>query len=194
MNKAQQLIKEVKTLLGMEIKLAQMMLEDGVTTIEAESFEAGYSVGIVTEGGIVAMPVGEYILEDGRVLVVIEEGIIGEIKEETAEEAPGELPAPAPQAETPMSEPEVPQAKKIVESIVKESFFAEIEQLKAENIALKAEIEALKQQKVEVELSEETTIEPIAFNPENEKPVEVFKFSTNKAKSTLDSVFAKLSK
>lgn len=192
MNKAQQLLKDVKTLLGMEIKLAQMKLEDGVTTIEAEVFEQGYSVGIVTEEGIVAMPVGEYILEDGRVLVVIEEGIIGEIKEEAAEEAPGELPAPAPQAETPMSEPEAPQAKKIVESIVKESFFADIEQLKAENIALKAEIEALKQPKVE--LAEETpSIEPIAFNPENEKPVEVFKFSTKKNATTLDSIFAKLS-
>lgn len=194
MNKAQQILKEVKTLLGMEIKLAQMKLEDGVTTIEAEVFEAGYSVGIVTEEGIVAMPVGEYALEDGKVLVVTEEGIIGEIKEAEAE-VEGELPAPPAEAETPMAEAQ-PQAKKIVESIVKESFFAEIEQLKAENIALKAEIEALKQPKVEeVELSEETpVVEPIQYNPENEKPVEVFKFATKKSASTLDSVLAKLSK
>lgn len=194
MNKAQQILKEVKTLLGMEIKLAQMKLEDGVTTIEAEVFEAGYSVGIVTEEGIVAMPVGEYALEDGKVLVVTEEGIIGEIKEAEAE-VEEELPAPPAEAETPMAEAQ-PQAKKIVESIVKESFFAEIEQLKAENIALKAEIEALKQPKVEeVELSEETpAVEPIQYNPENEKPVEVFKFATKKSASTLDSVLAKLSK
>lgn len=194
MNKAQQILKEVKTLLGMEIKLAQMKLEDGVTTIEAEVFEAGYSVGIVTEEGIVAMPVGEYALEDGKVLVVTEEGIIGEIKEAEAE-VEEELPAPPAEAETPMAEAQ-PQAKKIVESIVKESFFAEIEQLKAENVALKAEIEALKQPKVEeVELSEETpVVEPIQYNPENEKPVEVFKFATKKSASTLDSVFAKLSK
>lgn len=194
MNKAQQILKEVKTLLGMEIKLAQMKLEDGVTIIEAEVFEVGYSVGIVTEEGIVAMPVGEYALEDGRVLVVTEEGIIGEIKEAEAE-VEEELPAPPAEAETPMAEAQ-PQAKKIVESIVKESFFAEIEQLKAENIALKAEIEALKQPKVEeVELSEEVpAVEPIQYNPENEKPVEVFKFATKKSASTLDSVLAKLSK
>jgi hypothetical protein len=47
MNKTTKILNEVKTLLGMEVKLAQMKLQDGVTVIEAESFEAGYSVGIV---------------------------------------------------------------------------------------------------------------------------------------------------
>ena len=62
-----------------KIKLAQMKTDKGVV-LEAEVFEAGQSVGIVQEEGIVALPVGDYTLEDGSVLVVREEGIIAEIK------------------------------------------------------------------------------------------------------------------
>jgi hypothetical protein len=188
MNKAQQILKDVRIALGLEVKLAQMTLEDGITVIEAESFEPEFSVGIVTEEGIIALPVGEYVLEDGRTLVVTEEGIIAEIREAQAEEAPAEETAP----EMAMEEaPAAPQAKKIVESIVKESFFAEIEQLKADNIALKAELEALKQPKVEevVELS----VEPITYNPENEQKVEPFRYSNKKEMSAIDRVMAKLS-
>jgi hypothetical protein len=119
---------------------------------------------------------------------VTEEGIIAEIREAQAEEAPAEETAP----EMAMEEaPAAPQAKKIVESIVKESFFAEIEQLKADNIALKAELEALKQPKVEevVELS----VEPITYNPENEQKVEPFRYSNKKEMSAIDRVMAKLS-
>ena len=190
MNKAQQLLKEVKTLLGMEVKLAQMKLNDGVTTIEAEAFDPEFSVGIVTEEGIIAMPVGEYTLEDGRTLVIQEEGIIAEIKEAATEE---EMPA-EPEMEM-EQEPAAPQAKKIVESIVKESFFAEIEQLKAENIELKAQIEALtkKEEKEEVELSTEE-IKPITYNPENEVAVESFRYANKKEMSAIDRVMAKLGK
>ena len=52
---------------AVEVKLAQMMLEDGVTVIEAEAFEPKYSVGIVQEEGIIPLPVGEYTVEDGRI-------------------------------------------------------------------------------------------------------------------------------
>ena len=36
---------------------------------------------IVTDDEKVAMPVGEYILEDGRLVVVEEEGIIADVRE-----------------------------------------------------------------------------------------------------------------
>jgi hypothetical protein len=42
-------INEIKTLLGMEVKLAQMKLKDGVTVIEAEAFEPEMAVFIVNE-------------------------------------------------------------------------------------------------------------------------------------------------
>ena len=72
-------INEIKTLLGMEIKLAQMKLDNG-TVLEAEMFEAGQPVFIINEEDRIALPIGEYILEDGMILVVSEEGIIAEIK------------------------------------------------------------------------------------------------------------------
>ena len=76
-------ITQIKQLLGMEVKLEQMKLADGMTVIEAESFEAEMSVVIVTEDDQrIPLPVGEYELEDGRMLVVAVEGVIAEVKEE----------------------------------------------------------------------------------------------------------------
>ena len=134
---------------AVEVKLAQMMLEDGVTIIEAEAFEPEYSVGIVQEEGIIPLPVGEYTLEDGRVLVVEVEGIIAAVNEAVAEEA---LPEQEQAPEMEMSEPEAPQAKKIVESIVKESFFSEMEAMRNEITELKAQL-AQKEESKEVELA-----------------------------------------
>lgn len=85
------MLNQVKELLGMEvelseeIKLAQMKLENG-TVLEAETFEGEQPVFIVTEDERVPVPMGEYNLEDGMVLVVEKEGIIKEIKEASAAE------------------------------------------------------------------------------------------------------------
>jgi hypothetical protein len=191
MNKTTKILNEVKTLLGMEVKLAQMKLQDGVTVIEAESFEAGYSVGIVTEEGIVPAPVGEHILEDGRVLVIEQEGVIKEIKD-----AQTEQPEPEMEVEVEASE-EVsePTAKKIIETISKESFFSEIEALKKENLELKEQLLKLSEVKEEVKEvveSNEPAAEPIAFNPENKKPVQLMQYGKNRPKNIMDSVLNKI--
>ncbi len=62
-----------------KVELAQAKLENG-TVLEAEAFEAGNEIFIVTEDEKVAVPKGEYQMEDGRILVVEEEGIIADIK------------------------------------------------------------------------------------------------------------------
>ena len=86
---AKEIVNQVKTLLGMEVKLATMKLSDGVTVLEAEMFEAGAEVFVLAEDQKIALPVGEYELEDGKILVVQQEGIIAEIKEaEVKEEMP----------------------------------------------------------------------------------------------------------
>ena len=87
-------IEQIKALLGMEVKLETMKLANG-TEIEAEVFETGAEVFIVSEEERVALPIGEYELEDGKILVVVEEGIISEMKDkeeevEEVEEAPVE--------------------------------------------------------------------------------------------------------
>ena len=86
--KATEVLKQVKNILGVElsdIQLAELKLENG-TVLEAEVFESGKEVFIKTEDEKVALPVGEYELEDARILVVEEEGMIKEIKAQEEEE------------------------------------------------------------------------------------------------------------
>jgi len=182
-------INQIKTLLGMEVKLEQMKLVDGVTIVEADAFEAGMEIFIVTEDEQkIALPIGSYEMENGFVLVVEEEGIIASYMEAPAEE---EEVVAEPEAEVPVEAQAEQPVKKTVESIVKETFFSEIEALKQENIELKAQLEKLSEQpKVEVELAEEP--KPISFNPENESPSVNFKFGQNRPMSTLDRVMSKI--
>jgi len=188
----------VKAALGFQINLAQMKLEDGITIIEAEEFAPDFSVGIVTAEGVVPMPVGEYTLEDGMVLVVAVEGIIAEVKEATpAEEAAPEVEVEVEANAAPQAP--APQAKRVVESVSKETFFAEIEKLrtelslqinevKAENESLKSEKEAL-----EVKLnSQEEGAEPIVQNPEAEEKVQGFSFGQNRPETIQDKVYDKM--
>ena len=84
--KSTEMLNQIKTLLNIEVKLEEMKLENG-TIVSAESFEKGKELFIVTDDEKVAMPVGEYLLEDGRLVVVSEEGIIGDVRE-VADEAP----------------------------------------------------------------------------------------------------------
>ena len=191
------ILNKVRTLLGLEVKLETMRLSDGVSMLEAEVFEAGQPVFILTEDEQrIALPIGDYELEDGRILVVIEEGVIADIRE--ASEPEVEVEVEEPEAEMPAEEemaqePAAPTAKKIIESVTKESFFSEIEALKKENEELKAQIALSKTEVAEevapVELSEEP--KPISFNPENETKVEAFKVSKNRQRSTMDSIFEK---
>ena len=74
------MLNKIKTLLNLEVKLEEMKLENG-TLIEADSFEKGKEIFIKTDDEKVAMPVGEYILEDGKLLVVEEEGIIADMRD-----------------------------------------------------------------------------------------------------------------
>jgi hypothetical protein len=201
LNMKKNVINQIKELLGMEVKLGTMKLSDGVTVLEAEVFEAGAEVFIVAEDQKIALPVGEYELEDSKMLVVIEEGIIAEIKEMEAEE-------PEAEAETEVeveAEAEAPrEIKKTVESIVKETFFSEMEALKIENEELKAKLEMFSKVEPTTEVATEEATEenkveleevsPITFNPENVNKVEGFKYSSKRAKTTMDSILEKLNK
>ena len=172
-------LNEIKTLLGMEVKLAQMKLKDGVTVLEAETFEAEQSIFIVNGEERVPVPVGEYELEDGMILVVAVEGIISEIKEVVIEEE-----APEAEAEVEVeaqAEPATP--KRIVESVSKEMFFAEIEKLQAQI----AELKTAKQ-----ELSSDVVVEPLTHSPEFKTEVKLNKLSPNRQMTTQDIVMAKL--
>ena len=78
--KSTQMLNQIKTLLNIEVKLMDMKLENG-TIVSAEEYSKGNEIFIKTDDEKVAMPVGEYMLEDGRLLVVEEEGIIADVRE-----------------------------------------------------------------------------------------------------------------
>jgi hypothetical protein len=190
------ILNKVRTLLGLEVKLETMMLSDGVSMLEADAFEAGQPVFILTEDEQrIPVPVGEYELEDMRILVVIEEGVIAEIREAAQveeEEVVEEAPAVEEEVE---ATTETAAPKKTIESIVKESFFSEIEALKKENEELKAKLSAQTPEVAEevapVELSEEP--KPISFNPENSQATDVFKFAAKRNATTMDTVLSRIS-
>jgi hypothetical protein len=190
------ILNKVRTLLGLEVKLETMKLSDGVSMLEAEMFEAGQPVFILTEDEQrIPVPVGEYELEDMRILVVIEEGVIAEVREAAEVEEEVEVEAPAVEEEVEAATETAPQAKKVIESIVKESFFSEIEALKKENEELKAQLSAQTPEVAEevapVELSEEP--KPISFNPENTQATDVFKFAAKRNATTMDTVLSRIS-
>lgn len=179
-------VNQIKELLGMDVKLAQMKLQDGVTVIEAEAFEPEMAIFIVNEDERVPMPVGEYVLEDGNVLKVETEGVIASI-EMPEEEAPEvEVEVETTKKEEEMAT-EVATPKRVVESVTKEMFFSEIEKLRAE-------IAELKSVKTEtVELSNDN-IEVLSHNPEATNEVRMNLYSRKRNATTFDVVLSKLNK
>jgi hypothetical protein len=189
-------INQIKTLLGMEVKLETIKLIDGITIFEADTFEAEKEVFIVTEDEQkIPVPIGEYELEDGRIVVVVEEGIISELKEKAEEEVEEEAKSEEGYKEDEEEMKATPSAKKTIESVVKETFFAEIEKLKEENIELKAKLENLsKVDEVAVEATELAEVKPIAFNPEKTNEVETFVYGSKRPRTIMDTILEKINK
>jgi hypothetical protein len=187
------IIKAIKTALGMSVELEQMKLADGQTVLEADTFEKDSEIFVVTAEGNVPVPVGEYELEDGRILVIAEEGIVGEIKEkEEAEGVEDEAPKPASATEEMGDKIKV---KKTIESMVKETIFSKMELLENENKELKLQLEVALSKEKEYTLSmSEPLSNPISFNPENTSSTQHISMSPNKGKTTMDSILSKINK
>ena len=170
----------------LETKLEDQVLADGQTTIQADMFEAGQNVFIVVpDSEPVPLPVGEYELEDGKILVVKEEGVIDSIvealpaEENTEEPKEEEIPVEAEKT------PEQTKVKKIVRSQVEEQHFSELEEKIAELEAKIVELSKVTEEVV-VELAEEP--KPIQFNPENSQTVEHIDLTPGKARSIRDNI------
>ena len=201
MNTDRTLLNKARVLLGLEVKLEQMKLDNGAI-LEAESFEAGAEIFVVADDERVAVPVGEYEAE-GKTIVVSEEGIIGEVKEASAEEeAPAETEAEEVEEEELSTEAASP--KKIVKSISEEMFFSEIEKLRTEINELKlsktevvaeevVELSEVKEDKVELSAEE---VEGITHTPENlsdKKELNLYSQKGNK-NTTRNRIFNKINK
>jgi hypothetical protein len=165
------------------VALASAKLADG-TTVEAELLEAGQNIFLIgSEGEKVAVPVGEYPMEDGRILVVTEEGVIAEIKEiveEEKEEVTIEVEAAA-------AEPTIPEVMAMIQSLKDEVEMMKAEMGKKEEMAAQ---EASKEEEVkEVVMAAE---KPIVAAPVEVKPELKFQISAKRSATTADRVFNKL--
>jgi hypothetical protein len=194
-----QTLNKVRTLLGIEVKLEQMKLDNGAI-LEAEAFEAGAEIFVVADEERVAVPVGEYEA-DGKIIIIEEEGIISEIKEAGAEEeAPEEEvveeEAKSEEVEEEELSTETASPKKIVKSITEEMFFSEIEKLRNEINELKlAKVEVKEVEEVSVELSAEPEVEGISHNPENVSAKKELNLYSQKGKNnTINRIFNTLNK
>jgi len=171
-------VEEVK------VELAMMRLANGVM-IEAESFEAGQNVFLVGEDDEkVAAPVGEHELEDGRVLVIEEEGVIAEIREAVVEEAP-EVEVEVEQA----AEEEVE-----MNYVTKEEFESAIGEIKEMIAAMMPQEEemSVEEPKVEMSIDEAPAAKKVAAAPV-EKKAEFNRLEKKAPQTTLSRVFSKLS-
>lgn len=197
------MINKIRTLLDIQVSLEERKLENG-TVVEAESFEQGKEVFIKTEDEKVAMPIGEYNMEQGEVMLVKEEGIIAEMKKDDyKEESEEEMEDDGKEADVQdwagmekriknledaiadlksklgesVDETEDLEASEEVEEVVEES----------EDLSKDEEIAELKE-----ELSKPAS-DPIKHSPENKSgQVENMQFSRKKSKSILDTVLSKI--
>lgn len=185
------MLNKITSLLGTQVQLEEMKLENG-TTIEADSFASGENVFIITEDEKVPLPIGDYTLEDGKVLIVSEEGVIGEIqngtteeakeeelsdetvetgskKPEGKEEASEEAEEPSEEAEEPkeevnLEEEDKDEMNKIVEEVVA-AVAPIIDEMKQELAYVKEELGKIKGQETEKEEMESQIKEELSTQP-----------------------------
>ena len=196
--KAQTILSQIKEVIGInlneevKVELQELTLENG-TVLVSDSFEKGKSVFIKSEDEEnIALPVGSYTLNDGRELLVKEEGLIESIsaKEEKEEvEASEESVTEDKVEETEMEEHEEKEEEKEEMYVTKEEFALAMEELKSMIEKLKDHKEEMSsKEKEEVELSEEVA-EPIVHNPEAKTESNIFYNSNIAPKSTLQEIY-----
>ena len=209
--KSTEMLKKIKTLLNIEVKLEEQKLENG-TRIEAESFEKGKEIFILTDDQKVAMPVGEYLLEDGRLVVIEEEGLIADVRE-VSDEAPEKEEAVKDETEDLEEDDEAAVEdwagmekriknledaisdlkSKIGEKDMKEEDLKEdLKEDSKEN--LKEEVKEEVNEALKEELSKPAA-SPIRHNPEGKSSVKQnFKISPKRRPSTMDLILNQITK
>lgn len=198
--KPMEMLNQIKSVLGVElsteekVELAQAKLENG-TVLEAESFESGKEVFILTDDEKVALPIGQYEMEDGKILVIEEDGIISEIKEGGEEEVVEEEVEEVEQVEEELSEEvyaskdEISELKAMIEDLKNQLQLKEEE--KIEEIGLAVTTMLSEQEQLEEELSKPAS-EPIKHSPEAKQELNKVVYSQKRNLTTRDIVFNKI--
>tara|TARA_R110001592_G_scaffold27824_2_gene103152 strand:+ start:5279 stop:5899 length:621 start_codon:yes stop_codon:yes gene_type:complete len=201
--KANDILNKIKNIVGErtelsedqpKVELAEITLENG-TILVAESFKGGESIFIKTEDKEVALPVGEYELEDGKLLIVKEEGLIDSIKEAAEEVAEEEELSEESEESKEVKETELEEEEKEeMKYVTKEEFTSAVDEIKAyidQKLGDKEEMKQAVTEEVKEELSAQAP-EPIKHNPESQVQKANIKFAQNRVKTTKDRVFDKI--
>ena len=198
--KASEIVESIKEVLGMElaevkVELEERKLENG-TRIEADSFEKGKSVFILTDDEKVAMPVGEYLFEDGTLLVVEEEGVIADVREDVDNEVPQKEEAEKEEMneeeqmdeEDDMMKDMMGRIQNLEDAIADLKSDKESKNSKEDEMYSKEEkVEASKEEKVELNKLE-VSADPISHNPEKEVKKERVKLGNNRPMTTKEKI------
>ena len=200
--KSNNVIEKIKDVLNLneEVKLEQTKLENG-TVIEFDSLEKGNEVFIVSDEEKIAMPVGEYILEDSKLLVVEEEGVIADVRE-VSDEVPSKETEEGEEIEEELAEEDdimrdmMGRIQNLEDAIAdiksKEDLKEELSAIEIGNnltVELSQEIPA----EVQAELSEPSA-EPIVSNPESFKTLSKFQIGSKRKPTTMDRILSNFNK
>ncbi len=157
------------------------------------------------------MPVGEYILEDGRLLVIEAEGLIADVRD-VSDEVPEKEEATQEVDETEDLEEEEEKMADVADWEGMEKRIQNLEDaiasLKKEDVEMGVENGVLKSRTVKEEFAEEVTeeikeevkeelaaVKPIKHNPEASTPQKKqVQFAKGQFNTTLDRVLSKLNK
>jgi hypothetical protein len=198
--KPMEMLNQIKSVLGVElsteekVELAQAKLENG-TVLEAESFESGKEVFILTDDEKVALPIGQYEMEDGKILVIEEDGIISEIKEGGEEEVEEVIEEESSEVEEELSEEvyaskdEISELKAMIEDLKSQLQLKEEE--KVEEIGLAVTTMLSEQEQLQEELSKPAS-EPIKHSPEAKQELNKVVYSQKRNLTTKDIVYNKI--
>jgi len=197
--KPMEMLNQIKSVLGVElsteekIELAQAKLENG-TVLEAESFESGQEVFILTDDEKVALPIGEYEMEDGKILVIAEDGIISEIKEGGEEEVVEEVEEELKKEDKYATKQELAEIKSMVEEIKELMKEGKKEEMQKEEELMSHKLTELACQEDEAlkeELSKPAS-EPIKHSPEAKEELNKVVYSQKRNLTTKDIVYSKI--
>ena len=216
--KANDMLNKIKTIIGgielteevREVELAEMKLQNG-TVVEAEEFKKGEAIFIKSDDERIAMPVGEYVLEDGKLLVVEEEGIIADMRdvsddvpakeEDMKKDIKEELAEEAAVYDWEGMEKRIKNLEDAIADLkadkvdapedVKEEASAELSEETKEEVTEEVNAELKEEIKENVELSAEVA-EPVKHNPEATNESKFTLKKTNYPKTLQQRIYEKL--
>ncbi len=190
------------------VQMEQRNLIDGSTVVEADSFEVGSSIFVVTETENIPLPIGEYQLEDGSVLVVEVEGTIASIEvavAQTEEQTQTEMSTETVEEEVVETASTETVEEEVVEETISEfvsrsDFDTEIQTIRSEfdsfkeSLKLTKETLAEKETEIEtlkVELSKQPASTKINHSPEGKQTKQLFK-NGKKGKNTFETILNRI--